>query len=68
MGGSQACDRVWKQKEKRHRRDIIDELIHLLNCRFYLGSAVYYHHAKLITSAMISRAVNDALKSGLFNR
>jgi len=48
MGGSQACDKSLETKEKRHRRDIIDELIHLLNCRFYLGSAVYYHHAELL--------------------
>jgi len=53
--------RVWKEKEKRHRRDIIDELIHLLNCRFFLSSAVYFHHAKIITSAMISRAVKQEL-------
>lgn len=56
--------RVWKEKEKTHRRDIIDELINLLNCRFFLGSAVYYHHAKLITSAMIARAIKQALDSG----
>lgn len=58
--------RVWKEKENKHRRDIIDELIHLLNFRFFLSSAVYFHHAKLITSAMISRAVKQALNSGVF--
>lgn len=55
--------RVWKEKEKKHRRDLIDELIQLLNCRFFLGSAVYFHHAKEITSAMISRATKEALGS-----
>lgn len=60
--------RVWKEKEKRHRRDIIDELIHLLNNRFFLGSAVYFHHAKIITSAMISRAVKQALNSRVFTK
>lgn len=60
--------RVWKAKEKKHRRDIIDELIHLLYCRFFLSSAVYFHHAKLITSAMISRAVKEALDSRIFTK
>lgn len=60
--------RVWKEKEKKHRRDIIDELIQLLNCRFFLSSAVYFHHAKLITSAMISRAVKQALDSRIFTK
>lgn len=53
--------RVWKEKEKRHRRDLIDELLNLLNCRFFLGAAVYYHHAKMITAAMVSRAVQQAI-------
>jgi len=60
--------RVWKEKEKKHRRDIIDELIQLLYCRFFLSAAVYFHHAKLITSAMISRAVKEALDSGIFTK
>lgn len=59
---------VWKDKEKKHRRDIIDELIQLLNCRFYVGSAVYFHHAKIITSAIISRAVKQALDIKIFKR
>lgn len=54
--------RLWKDKEKRHRRDLIDELIQLLNARFLLGSAVYFHHAKIITSAMLARAVDLALQ------
>ncbi|HHT9152870.1 MAG TPA: HD domain-containing protein [Candidatus Hypogeohydataceae bacterium YC40] len=59
--------RVWKEKEKKHRRDIIDELVQLLNCRFYLGSAVYFHHAKIITSSIISRAVKQALRLNIFS-
>jgi len=67
-GAQRLAIRVWKEKEKVHRRDLIDELINLLNCRFFLGSAVYYHHAKLITSAMIARAVKQALSKKIFSK
>ncbi len=70
-GARRLVVRVWKESERRHRRDILDELVQLLWVRFSLASMVYFHHAKTSSAAMIARAVWAALaqsprgKSGL---
>lgn len=56
--------RLWKEREQRHRIDLANELVDMLQARFSLGQAVYYHHAKCISSAMISRAVWSAMNTG----
>jgi len=55
--------RLWKEREQRHRIDLANELVDMLQARFSLGQAVYYHHAKCISSAMISRAVWSAMNA-----
>jgi len=50
-------------KQNRVRRDVISEVMHLLRLRYSLAEKVYYHHAKVITSAMIIEAVQAALIS-----
>ena len=39
------------------RRDVLSEIVHLLRARYTLGERVYFHHAKQVASAMISKAV-----------
>ena len=41
------------------------ELLHLLRLRYFLTERVYYHHAKVISGAMIAKAVELAVESGL---
>jgi len=48
-------------KQNRVRRDVISEVMHLLRLRYSLAEKVYYHHAKVIASAMIIEAVQAAL-------
>lgn len=47
-------------KNKRIRRDVISEVLHLLRLRYSLAEKVYYHHAKVIISAMVIEAVQAA--------
>lgn len=49
------------------RRDALSELIHLLQMRYTLTERVYYHHAKVIAGAMISRALELAMEAGVFD-
>ena len=50
--------RLWKQKkDNRPRAALISELIQLLEIRYFLAERVYFHHAKVISSAMIAAAV-----------
>ena len=41
------------------------ELLHLLRLRYFLTERVYYHHAKVISGAMIAKAVELAAEGGL---
>jgi HD superfamily phosphohydrolase len=41
----------------RVRRDNVSEILHLLRLRYSLAEKVYFHHAKISSSAMISEAV-----------
>jgi uncharacterized protein len=52
---------LWKERDDRPRDDVVSELIQLLQARYYLAERVYFHHTKLITSAMIGRAVWSAM-------
>lgn len=55
-------------KEGGFRRDALSELVHLLQIRYTLTERVYYHHAKVVAGAMVSRALELALASGKFAR
>lgn len=54
--------RLIKPKTGRMRRDVLSELLHLLRLRYSLAEKVYYHHAKISSSAMIISAVTDILQ------
>jgi HD superfamily phosphohydrolase len=46
------------------RQDVLSELVNLLQLRYTLTERVYYHHAKVIAGAMISRSLELALRAG----
>ena len=46
------------------RRDAMSELVNLLRIRYTLSERVYFHHTKIASGAMISKAVELALQSG----
>jgi len=48
-------------KQGAIRQDVLTELIHLLQLRYTLTERVYYHHAKIVSGAMVSRALELAL-------
>lgn len=55
-------------KSGEFRRDAISELVHLLQIRYALTERVYYHHAKVVAGAMISRALELALDAGVLTK
>jgi len=46
------------------RRDALSELVNLLRIRYTLSERVYFHHTKIASGAMISKAVELALQCG----
>ncbi len=52
-------------KHNMERPDVKSEIIHLLRMRYYLTERLYFHHAKVISGAMVSKAVELALDVGL---
>ena len=46
------------------RRDALSELVNLLRIRYTLSERVYFHHTKVASGAMISKAVELALHAG----
>jgi HD superfamily phosphohydrolase len=53
------------EKQGRLRHDALSEFINLLRIRYTLSERVYYHHTKVSSGAMISKAVELALREGL---
>ena len=53
------------EKHGMLRRDTLSELINLLRIRYTLSERVYFHHTKIASGAMISKAVELAIRSGL---
>src|SRR5207253_3667976 len=47
------------------RRDALSELVNLLRLRYTLSERVYFHHTKIASGAMISKAVELGLRAGL---
>ena len=52
------------EKHGTLRRDALSELVNLLRIRYTLSERVYFHHTKLASGAMISKAVELALAVG----
>jgi HD superfamily phosphohydrolase len=53
------------EKQGRLRQDALSELVNLVRIRYTLSERVYYHHTKVSSGAMISKAVELALREGL---
>src|SRR5262249_300 len=53
------------EKQGRLRQDALSELVNLLRIRYTLSERVYYHHTKVSSGAMISKAVELALRDGM---
>src|SRR5437867_3002821 len=53
------------EKHGMLRQDALSELINLLRIRYTLSERVYFHHTKISSGAMISKAVELALREGL---
>ncbi|MBX6396527.1 MAG: HD domain-containing protein, partial [Alicyclobacillaceae bacterium] len=51
-------------KGGRERADIRSEFFHMLHMRYVLTERLYYHHAKIISSAMVARMVEWAREEG----
>jgi len=60
-------DRLVMNLEKHGvlRRDALSELVNLLRIRYTLSERVYFHHTKIASGSMISKAVELALQEGL---
>src|SRR5256712_2370198 len=53
------------EKNGMLRHDALSELVNLLRIRYTLSERVYFHHTKVSSGAMISKAVELALRAGL---
>jgi HD superfamily phosphohydrolase len=53
------------EKNGMLRHDALSELVNLLRIRYTLSERVYFHHTKIASGAMISKAVELALREGL---
>jgi len=53
------------EKQGRVRLDELSELVNLLRIRYTLSERVYFHHTKVSSGAMISKAVELSLREGL---
>lgn len=53
------------EKHGMRRHDSLSELINLLRIRYTLSERVYFHHAKIASGAMISKATELAIMAGL---
>src|SRR5437899_2617173 len=53
------------EKHGMLRHDALSELVNLLRIRYTLSERVYFHHTKISSGAMISKAVELALRDGL---
>lgn len=52
--------RLWRRQARGLRQEVVSDIIHLLRQRCMLAEKVYYHPNKMLTSAMISKAVQSA--------
>lgn len=56
--------RLWKGENKKPRRDTLTDLVRLLEARYMIAERAYFHHTKLITGAMLGRALQEAKGAG----
>ena len=55
-------------KHDMDREDVLTEILNLLRCRYVCSERIYYHHAKIASGALVSRAVEIAAMGGLTRR
>jgi len=55
-------------KHDMDREDVLTEVLNLLRCRYVCSERIYYHHAKIASGALVSRAVEIAIMGGLKRR
>lgn len=55
-------------RKGKKRRDIISSAINLLEQRYYLAEAVYYHRVKKAVSAMMINVVYSAIKENIISK
>jgi HD superfamily phosphohydrolase len=53
------------EKNGTIRLDTLSELVNMLRIRYTLSERVYFHHTKVASGAMISKAVELALREGM---
>lgn len=61
--GDQLAVDLTKRGLERH--DARSEITHLLRMRYFLTERVYFHHAKVISGAMVSKALELAVGQGV---
>lgn len=66
-GARRVAIRLWKKREGKPRPDILSELVRLLDNRYLLSERVYFHHARLISGAMLADAVLREKLAGRLN-
>ena len=57
--------RLWKGPPSTPRRDTLTDLTRLLEARYLVAERAYFHHAKIISGAMLGRALQDVGQLGL---
>ncbi|MGQ9896022.1 MAG: HD domain-containing protein [Acidobacteriota bacterium] len=63
LGGQLALD---LQRHGWFRHDALSEVVQVLRMRYLLTERVYFHHAKIAASAMLSKALEMAIAAGQF--
>jgi len=56
--------RLWKGRHHVPRRDTMTDLARLLEARYMIAERAYFHHTKLISGAMIGRALQEQKLAG----
>jgi hypothetical protein len=56
--------RLWKGRQRAPRRDTLTDLARLLEARYMLAERAYFHHTKIITGAMLGRALQESFAAG----
>lgn len=56
--------RLWKENHPEPRNDTLTDLSRLLEARYIVAERAYFHHAKIISGAMLGRAIQEANSSG----
>jgi hypothetical protein len=52
-------------KHGMEREDVLSELLNLFRIRYICSERIYYHHAKVASGALVSRAIELCLASGM---